>query len=54
MILASAQTNPVKSFISKNLTDHYRLINIASGYGADLIVFLKCLSPDIQERIRKN
>lgn len=39
MIIASAQTKPVTGDISKNLTDHYSLINIATDNGADLIVF---------------
>ena len=39
MILIAAQTNPVIGDINKNLTDHYKLINQASNYSADLIVF---------------
>jgi predicted amidohydrolase len=39
MILASAQTKPKRGNIQENLDDHYRLIEIASDNGADLIVF---------------
>jgi predicted amidohydrolase len=39
MILASAQTKPTRGDIFCNLNDHYRLIEIASGKGADLIAF---------------
>jgi predicted amidohydrolase len=39
MILASAQTKPKRGNIPENLGDHYRLIEIASDKGADLIVF---------------
>jgi len=36
MILASAQTKPKRGNIKENLDDHYWLIEIASGKGADL------------------
>ena len=39
MILASAQTRPKRGNILENLDDHYRLVEIASDKGADLIVF---------------
>ena len=39
MILASAQTKPKRGDIKENLLDHYRMIEIASGKGVDLIVF---------------
>jgi predicted amidohydrolase len=39
MILASAQTKPKRGDINQNLLDHYRLINVASDKGADLILF---------------
>jgi predicted amidohydrolase len=39
MILASAQTKPKRGDIESNLADHYRLIKIAAGSGAELIVF---------------
>jgi predicted amidohydrolase len=39
MILASAQTKPKRGDIKENLLDHYRLIELASEKGADLIVF---------------
>jgi predicted amidohydrolase len=39
MILASAQTKPKRGAIQENLMDHYRLIEIASNNGANLIVF---------------
>lgn len=39
MILASAQTKPKRGNIPENLDDHYRLIEIASNKGANLIVF---------------
>jgi predicted amidohydrolase len=39
MILASAQTKPKRGDIKENLLDHYRLIELASDNGADLIVF---------------
>src|SRR5512145_2844357 len=39
MILASAQTRPKRGNIPENLEDHYRLIEIASDKGAELIVF---------------
>ena len=39
MILAAAQTAPVRYNIEKNLSDHYRFIEIAAGNGANLIAF---------------
>ena len=39
MILACAQTKPKRENIDENLIDHYRLIQMASDYGAELIVF---------------
>ena len=39
MILASAQTSPKRFDLNANLTDHYRLIELASGYNADLVIF---------------
>jgi predicted amidohydrolase len=39
MILASAQTSPKRFNINANLTDHYRLIELAAKNGADLILF---------------
>lgn len=39
MILASAQTKPKRRDIESNLIDHYELIELASKYRADLIVF---------------
>ncbi len=39
MILAAAQTQPKRGDIEANLADHYRLINLASDNGADLIAF---------------
>jgi predicted amidohydrolase len=39
MILATAQTKPKRGAIQENLMDHYRLIEIASTKGANLIVF---------------
>jgi len=39
MILVAAQTKPKRGDIYGNLNDHYQLIERASDYGADLIVF---------------
>ncbi|HMG15333.1 MAG TPA: carbon-nitrogen hydrolase family protein [Saprospiraceae bacterium] len=39
MKLASAQTKPIRGDINSNLKEHYRLIEIASDNGANLIVF---------------
>jgi predicted amidohydrolase len=39
MILAAAQTKPKRGDFKENLLDHYRLIEIASDEGANLIVF---------------
>ncbi len=39
MILAAAQTNPIRGNISKNLENHYLLIKKAAEKGADLIAF---------------
>ena len=39
MILAAAQTKPVRGDIKANLLDHYRLVELASKNGAHLIVF---------------
>ncbi len=39
MILTSAQTNPKRFDIQANLDEHYRLIELASENGADLILF---------------
>ncbi len=39
MILAAAQTKPKRGDIKENLLDHYRLIEIASNEGANLIAF---------------
>ena len=39
MIIASAQTKPKRGNVIDNLSDHYRLIKIASDHGADLIAF---------------
>lgn len=39
MILAAAQTKPERGDINKNLQDHYRLIELASVKGTQLIVF---------------
>jgi len=39
MIFASAQTRPKRGDIESNLSDHYRVINLASKKQADLIVF---------------
>ena len=39
MILASAQTKPIRGNINANIEDHIRLVNIASREGANLILF---------------
>ncbi|MFB3387912.1 carbon-nitrogen hydrolase family protein [Flavobacterium sp. LAR06] len=39
MILAAAQTKPTRGNIEANLTDHYRLIELAVQNGAQLIAF---------------
>lgn len=39
MILAAAQTKPKRGDITKNLLEHYRLIENAASHGADLILF---------------
>lgn len=39
MILAAAETKPKRWDIESNLLDHYRLIEIASAKGSNLIVF---------------
>ena len=39
MILASAQTRPKRGDLKSNLADHYHLIELASKYQVDLIVF---------------
>lgn len=39
MILAAAQTKPVKNNTEKNIQDHFRLIDIAFQRGVELIVF---------------
>ncbi|SHM15810.1 carbon-nitrogen hydrolase family protein [Flavobacterium saccharophilum] len=39
MILAAAQTKPTRGNIEANLEDHYRLIELAVQYGAQLIAF---------------
>lgn len=39
MILAAAQTKPIRYNIEANLLDHYRLVELAVQNGADLIVF---------------
>lgn len=39
MILASAQTNPKRGDIASNLTDHYKMIELAADNQVDLIVF---------------
>jgi predicted amidohydrolase len=39
MILAAAQTKPIRYNIKANLLDHYHLIELAVQNGADLIVF---------------
>lgn len=39
MILAAAQTKPTRGNIEANLSDHYRLIELAVKNGAQLIVF---------------
>lgn len=39
MILAAAQTKPTRGNIEANLSDHYRLIDLAVQNGAQLIVF---------------
>jgi predicted amidohydrolase len=39
MIVAAAQTKPERGDINANLLDHYRLIELASDNGAQLIVF---------------
>lgn len=39
MILAAAQTKPVRGDINANLLDHYRLVELAVKNKADLIVF---------------
>lgn len=39
MILAAAQTNPIRRDIDSNLLEHYRLVKLAAANGAQLIVF---------------
>jgi predicted amidohydrolase len=39
MIIATAQTKPIRNDTKANLLEHYRLINLAVSQGADLIVF---------------
>ena len=39
MILAAAQTKPLRGNINENLLDHYQLIELAADHGANLIVF---------------
>jgi predicted amidohydrolase len=39
MILAAAQTRPIRGDIDANLLDHYRLVKLAATNGAQLIVF---------------
>ncbi|PAM96606.1 carbon-nitrogen hydrolase family protein [Flavobacterium sp. IR1] len=39
MILAAAQTKPTRGDIKANLSDHYRLIELAAQHKAQLIVF---------------
>ncbi len=39
MILAAAQTSPKRGDIESNLIDHYNMIDLASRYRAELIVF---------------
>ncbi|PZX94763.1 carbon-nitrogen hydrolase family protein [Flavobacterium aquariorum] len=39
MILAAAQTKPIRRDIDSNLLDHYRLVKLAAANGAQLIVF---------------
>lgn len=39
MILASAQTKPKRGDVEWNLLDHYRLVEMASDNGAELVVF---------------
>lgn len=39
MILASAQTKPVRFNIDSNLLEHYQMIELAAENGADLIAF---------------
>lgn len=39
LVIASAQTRPKNEDIAENLQDHYRLIQIASDNGVELIVF---------------
>jgi predicted amidohydrolase len=39
MILAAAQTKPKRGDIDANLLDHYRLVELASANGAQLIAF---------------
>lgn len=39
MILASAQTNSKEGDINSNLSDHYKMIDVAAKNGTDLIVF---------------
>ncbi len=39
MILAAAQTKPTRGDIEANLSDHYRLIELAVQNGAQLIAF---------------
>jgi predicted amidohydrolase len=39
MILAAAQTKPIRGDIDANLLDHYRLVKLAVANGAQLIVF---------------
>lgn len=39
MLLASAQTQPLRFDIEKNLHQHYTFVNKAASLGADLIVF---------------
>ncbi|PVX47129.1 putative amidohydrolase [Flavobacterium sp. 103] len=39
MILAAAQTKPIRRDIDSNLLEHYRLVKLAAANGAQLIVF---------------
>jgi predicted amidohydrolase len=39
IVIAAAQTAPVRSYIDKNIENHLKLINRASEFGVDLIVF---------------
>jgi predicted amidohydrolase len=39
MILAAAQTKPIRGDIDANLLDHYRLVKLAAANGAQLIIF---------------